>query len=159
MHPETDLVVIVDAWESINPIKHTGIHNHMRKTHPQLCKLIDQLVSPKANKSYTVYNSTAGDEPVSGFLNQYPQITDDILSSDHVKRVWVMGFHLGRCIEGWISTSMERYSDIEFSIVINCCMPHPADKDIPPNERYFPDDTKFNYSVYSGNGIFTPILL
>ena len=50
MHPETDLVVIVDAWESINPIEHTGIHNHMRKTHPQLCKLIDQLLAPKANK-------------------------------------------------------------------------------------------------------------
>jgi hypothetical protein len=158
MHPETDLVVIVDAWESINPIPHTGIHNHMRKTHPQLCKLIDQLLAPKANKMYTVYNSS-GDEPVSGFLNQYPKITDNILNSDHVERVWVMGFHLGRCIEGWVSTSMKKYSHIEFSIVLNCCMPHPADFDIPGPKRYLPDDEKFNYSVYSGNGIFTPILL
>lgn len=158
MHPETDLVVIVDAWESINPIMHTGIHNHMRKTHPQLCKLIDQLLAPKANKMYTVYNSSRN-EPVSGFLNQYPEITDNILNSDHVERVWVMGFHLGRCIESWASTSMKKYSHIEFSIVLNCCMPHPGDIDIPGPERWLVDDEKFNYSVYSGNGIFTPILL
>ena len=72
MHPETDLVVIVDAWESINPITHTGIHNHMRKTHPQLCKLIDQLLAPKANKMIVIAfpvtaNKTvrAGSSPIS----------------------------------------------------------------------------------------------
>lgn len=150
MSPQSDLVILVDTWEHINPTTVTGMHIHMRKTHPQFCKYISQLIAPAAGKAYSVYHNSDLNA-VSHFLSEYPTITDQILASDHIERVWVMGFHMGRCIENWIDTSQSRHSHIEYSIVVNCVMPHPDDTHL---YRCYDD---YKLSVYSGNGEFLNI--
>ena len=150
MSPQTDIVLLIDAWEHINPPQVTGVHCHMRKTHPQFCKYISQLIAPGAGKAYSVYHNTDIHEH-SHFLSEYPTITNQRLASDTVERVWCMGFHMGRCIENWIDTTQPNHSHIEYSIVVNCVMPHPDDTHL---YRCY---SNYNLSVYSGNGVFMPI--